>query len=30
MRFNFSQGEEPALILDSLLYGVLDTNTLGF
>jgi hypothetical protein len=30
MRFNFSQGEAPALILDSLLYGVLDTNTLGF
>ena len=30
MRFNFSQGEEPALVLDSLLYGVLDTNTLGF
>lgn len=30
MRFNFSQGEAPALVLDSLLYGVLDTNTLGF
>ena len=30
MRFNFSQGETPALVLDSLLYGVLDSNTLGF
>jgi hypothetical protein len=30
MRFNFSQGEAPALVLDSLLYGVLDTNTLGY
>ena len=30
MRFNFSQGQAPALVLDSLLFGVLDTNTLGF
>jgi hypothetical protein len=27
---SFSQGEPPALVLDSLLYGLLDTNTLGF
>lgn len=27
---SFSQGEPPALILDSTLFGILDTNTLGF
>ena len=30
VRLSFSQGETPALVLDSLLYGLLDTNTLGF
>ena len=28
--FSFSQGEAPALVLDSALFGILDTNTLGF
>ena len=27
---SFSQGEAPALVLDSALFGILDTNTLGF
>ena len=30
VRLSFSQGEPPALVLDSLLFGLLDTNTLGF
>lgn len=30
VRLSFSQGEPPALILDSTLFGILDTNTLGF
>lgn len=30
VRFSFSQGEAPALVLDSPLFGILDTNTLGF
>lgn len=30
VRLSFSQGEKPALILDSTLFGLLDTNTLGF
>lgn len=30
VRLFFSQGEAPALVLDSLLFGILDTNTLGF
>lgn len=30
VKFGFSQGEAPALILDSALFGILDTNTLGF
>lgn len=30
IRFSFSQGEEPALVLDSATFGILDTNTLGF
>lgn len=30
IRFNFSQGEAPALVLDSATFGILDTNTLGF
>lgn len=29
VRFNFSEGQAPSFILDSSLYGVLDTNTLG-
>lgn len=27
---SFSQGEPPALVLDSATFGILDTNTLGF
>ena len=30
VRLSFSQGEAPALVLDSLTFGLLDTNTLGF
>jgi hypothetical protein len=30
VRFAFSQGEPPALVLDSPTFGILDTNTLGF
>jgi hypothetical protein len=30
IRLNFSQGEAPALVLDSATFGILDTNTLGF
>jgi len=30
VRLSFSQGETPALVLDSALFGILDTNTLGF
>lgn len=30
VRLSFSQGEPPALILNSPLFGLLDTNTLGF
>jgi hypothetical protein len=30
VRLSFSQGEAPALVLDSLTFGILDTNTLGF
>jgi hypothetical protein len=30
VRLSFSQGEPPALVLDSLLFGLLDVNTLGF
>jgi hypothetical protein len=30
VRLSFSQGEPPALVLDSLLFGLLDINTLGF
>jgi len=30
VRLYFSQGEPPALILDSASFGILDTNTLGF
>jgi hypothetical protein len=30
VRLSFSQGEAPALILDSLTFGLLDVNTLGF
>jgi hypothetical protein len=30
VRLSFSQGEPPALVLDSLLFGLLDENTLGF
>jgi hypothetical protein len=30
VRLSFSQGEPPALVLDSALFGLLDTNTLGF
>jgi hypothetical protein len=30
VRLSFSQGETPALVLDSALFGLLDTNTLGF
>lgn len=28
--FSFSQGEDPALVLNSALFGILDTNTLGY
>ena len=30
VKLSFSQGEAPALVLDSALFGILDTNTLGF
>lgn len=30
VRFSFSQGETPALVLDSAQFGILNTNTLGF
>ena len=30
VRFSFSQGEPPALVLDSALFGLLDVNTLGY
>lgn len=30
VRLSFSQGEAPALVLDSATFGILDTNTLGF
>jgi hypothetical protein len=30
MRFNFSQGDPPALVLDSLLFGILDIYSLGY
>ena len=30
LRFDFSQGEAPALVLDSASFGILNTNTLGF
>lgn len=30
VKISFSQGEAPALVLDSALFGILDTNTLGF
>lgn len=30
VRLSFSQGEPPALVLDSATFGILDTNTLGF
>ena len=30
VRLSFSQGETPALVLDSTQFGILDTNTLGF
>jgi hypothetical protein len=30
IKFSLSQGEEPALVLDSEQFGILDTNTLGF
>jgi hypothetical protein len=30
VRFSFSQGEPPALVLDSTTFGLLDINTLGF
>ena len=30
VRLSFSQGEPPALVLDSTTFGILDTNTLGF
>lgn len=30
VRLSFSQGEEPALVLDSATFGLLDVNTLGF
>jgi hypothetical protein len=30
VRLSFSQGEAPAFILDSALFGLLDINTLGF
>jgi hypothetical protein len=30
VRLSFSQGEAPALVLDSASFGLLDVNTLGF
>lgn len=30
VRLSFSQGEAPALVLDSTLFGILDVNTLGY
>jgi hypothetical protein len=30
VRLSFSQGEPPALVLDSPTFGILDVNTLGF
>lgn len=30
VKLSFSQGEAPALVLDSATFGILDTNTLGF
>ena len=30
VKLSFSQGEAPALILDSSLFGILDVNTLGY
>ena len=30
VRFDFSQGDPPALILDSLLFGILDSYSLGY
>lgn len=30
VRFDFSQGDPPALILDSVLFGLLDTYSLGY
>lgn len=30
IKLSFSQGEAPALVLDSQTFGILDTNTLGF
>ena len=30
VKLSFSQGEAPALVLDSPTFGILDTNTLGF
>ena len=30
VKLSFSQGEAPALVLDSPIFGILDTNTLGF
>ena len=30
VRLSFSQGEQPALVLDSATFGLLDVNTLGF
>jgi len=30
VRLSFSQGETPALVLDSAEFGILDTNTLGY
>lgn len=30
IKLDFSQGEAPALVLDSAIFGILDTNTLGF
>lgn len=30
IKFSFSRGEDPALVLDSAIFGILDTNTLGY
>jgi hypothetical protein len=30
VKFAFSRGEDPALVLDSASFGILDTNTLGY